>query len=38
MTSYQRRKEEIEQLTKEVQDLKDAFYNETKIFYAELKW
>ena len=38
MTSYQRRKQEIEYLKKEVNDLKDTLYAESKLFYSELKW
>ena len=38
MTSYQRRKKEIEELKKEVEDLKTTLYQESKIFYSELKW
>ena len=38
MTSYQKRTQEIEQLKKEVEDLKTTLYQESKIFYSELKW
>ena len=38
MTSYQRRKQEIEQLRQEVTELKETLYQESKVFYSELKW
>jgi hypothetical protein len=38
MTSYQKRKREVEQLKQEVEYLKQTLYQESKVFYSELKW
>lgn len=38
MTSYQRRKQEADQLKQEVEELKLALYNDTKTVFANPIW